>query len=931
MAGAVQRWYRYIRARIVQAAGPVDGRPHRIGGPTSGRTGVQRRTGERRRRDAARTEGLAFFHAVFDGTNDAILIVDPSNGSVADANTSAMRMLGYDRAELRRLNIYDIHPEDPERIRQFARQVMKTGEQRWDGFTYRTKAGADVPVEMAASRIETGGRSLIVAVARDIAERKRAEDALRRSEERYRRLVEVMPDAIVVQCDGKIVFANPATVDLLGAETADQLIGKEAMNFVHPDNREAGRERVRQIVEQGKGASAIEFTLLRLDGTTVDAEIVSLPFSHQGRPAVQTVIRDITDRKRAEIALRQSDDLMRTMAEATPVPLFVTRMSDGEVLFANRWVGPALGLEPEDVAGRSMRNFYASPKDRAMLLDAIEADGYVQNHEMQIRRADGQVISTVHSVRKATYQGEDVLMGGFYDITELKKADEKRRRAEERLRDAIESIPDGLVLFDEGDRVVTWNSRFAELYPELEPLLPNRPTAEDMFRARHQAGAVGEFDVPADEYVAWRMEMRQKQGGTPAVHRHDDGRWFRTTERKTREGGIVAISTDITELKLAQTRLTEAIESISQGFAYFDSDNRLAFCNENYRNRWPAVRDRIVSGIAFSDLAGLLWDHGYVRGASLDKEAWLKERLRQQSESAVVDREISPGTWIRMNEHPIRDGGFVQIVTDITESVRAEAELRAARDQAEFASRTKTEFLANVSHELRTPLNAINGFSEIMADEMFGPMGDARYLDYAQDIYQSGTHLLALINDILDLSKIEAGKLELDEQDVDVSEAIHSCLRIVTERAKEGKVGVATEIDANLPGLLADPRAIKQIVINLLSNAIKFTPPGGKVTTRAGVAGDGRFVISVSDTGIGIAAEDIATTLAPFGQVDGSLSRKHEGTGLGLPLVKSLVELHGGTLEIVSQPGIGTNVHARFPAARILERTEGAKEPAGAA
>ena len=171
---------------------------------------------------------------------------------------------------------------------------------------------------------------------------------------------------------------------------------------------------------------------------------------------------------------------------------------------------------------------------------------------------------------------------------------------------------------------------------------------------------------------------------------------------------------------------------------------------------------------------------------------------------------------------------------------------------------------------------------------------------------------------------MEAGKLELDERDLDPAEAVLACLKIISERAHEGEVLLVNMLDRELPRLYADERALKQIVINLLSNAVKFTPPGGKVTVRAGIGGDGCFVLTVSDTGIGMKADEIVTALTPFSQVESSLVRKHDGTGLGLPLVSSLVELHGGRLEIVSEPGVGTNVHARFPAARIVQN-----DPAG--
>ena len=255
-------------------------------------------------------------------------------------------------------------------------------------------------------------------------------------------------------------------------------------------------------------------------------------------------------------------------------------------------------------------------------------------------------------------------------------------------------------------------------------------------------------------------------------------------------------------------------------------------------------------------------------------------------------------------------------------------DISIARDEAEAANRAKSEFLTLMSHELRTPLNAIIGFSEIIKGEMFGPVGTARYRDYAKDIHDSGQHLLALINDILDLSKIEAGQLELDEEDVDVAEVIHSCLRLVRERAKNGGVGLATEIPEELPALHFDERKLKQILINLLSNAVKFTPAGGEVTIKAWFRAGSGYVFQIIDTGIGIAIEDIPKALTSFGQIDSKLARKYEGTGLGLPLTKSLIELSNGSMDLQSEVGAGTTVTVRFPPERaILAHESSAPEP----
>ncbi|WP_119462797.1 CHASE2 domain-containing protein [Rhodospirillaceae bacterium SYSU D60014] len=253
-------------------------------------------------------------------------------------------------------------------------------------------------------------------------------------------------------------------------------------------------------------------------------------------------------------------------------------------------------------------------------------------------------------------------------------------------------------------------------------------------------------------------------------------------------------------------------------------------------------------------------------------------------------------------------------------------DLRKAKEQAELANKAKTEFLANMSHELRTPLNAVLGFAEIMKGELLGPIGTPAYLGYLEDIHDSAGHLLQIINDILDLAKIEAGKLDLQDEDIALSAAIDRAVTLVKERAAEGRVTIVADAPDHLPLLRADPRLFKQILSNLLSNAIKFTEPGGQVTIRAALATDGGLDISIIDTGIGIAEADLARVLKPFEQASTGLDRRYEGTGLGLPLVKFLVEAHGGAFALHSQVSVGTTATASFPPLRT-KVVHDAREP----
>ncbi len=262
--------------------------------------------------------------------------------------------------------------------------------------------------------------------------------------------------------------------------------------------------------------------------------------------------------------------------------------------------------------------------------------------------------------------------------------------------------------------------------------------------------------------------------------------------------------------------------------------------------------------------------------------------------------------------------GYRGTATDVTELRKREVGLRVAKEMAEMASRAKTEFLANMSHELRTPLNAIIGFAEVMHMELLGAIGNQQYRGYIGDIHDSARHLLGLINDILDVAKIEAGRVELSESTIQVKAIFDAVARLIRERSVRAEVRLEMAVAPDLPPLLADERKLKQILINLLSNAVKFTPAGGAIRMAAAPdPASGDLVITVADTGIGIAPADIARVMEPFGQVDNPINRKYRGTGLGLPLTKGLVELHGGSFQLESTPGVGTTVTIRLPARRL--------------
>jgi PAS domain S-box-containing protein len=363
--------------------------------------------------------------------------------------------------------------------------------------------------------------------------------------------------------------------------------------------------------------------------------------------------------------------------------------------------------------------------------------------------------------------------------------------------------------------------------------------------------------------------------------------------------------------------LASALSSITIGVALCDAttpEATILYVNPTF-GRITGYETQEVIGQPLRFLQG--------RATPADQLEKLERALIQRRAANLLlrsQRKDGKPFWNDMHVNPIlEDGGhvahFVAFITDASPRIRAEENLREAKHQAEIANRAKSDFLANVSHELRTPLNAIIGFSEIMQMQMFGAIGHKQYAAYADDIHSSGKHLLSIINDILDLSKIEAGRYQLHVDVVDVEETFEDCARLVRERAENAGLQIARQIDPTTPRLLADKRAVKQILINLLSNAIKFTPQGGEVMMAARPAGaPGWVALSVADTGIGIPPEQIDNALSAFGQVDNPFTRSQEGTGLGLPIVKSLVELHGGQFAIESAVGKGTKVTMVLPA-----------------
>lgn len=479
-----------------------------------------------------------------------------------------------------------------------------------------------------------------------------------------------------------------------------------------------------------------------------------------------------------------------------------------------------------------------------------------------------------------------------------------------RLQGVVDSISDGFVVWDKESRLLLHNRQatrrdwphvstgilFDQYVMDIFPLLDERTTGGDI-----------------EKWVA-----KRRQWFAEANHSHEilakDGTWVLLTERRTPDGGTVTTYTDITDAKnnesalaINERRLTHAQKLARLGIFEWDAASSSMF--------WSDIMYDIVGLPTDSpplDFAQYLL---LVQPESRDLVRSTFRRLLSSGGQYNQEYEIiRPDGQIRAVRAEAEavlgdDGSVIRIlgsVHDQTSAKRVETALRQAKETAVAASNAKSEFLANISHELRTPLNAVIGFSEVMLQEVFGPIGNERYRDYAGDIRQSGVHLLGVINDLLDYSKLEAGRIELHIEDISPAAIMDKCLRMMCQRAEAENLALLCDTgDAEDAVVEGDDRKITQVILNLVSNAIKFTPAGGVIRIAICRAGDG-VDISVSDSGIGMSANDIDLALAPFGQIDSSLNREYTGTGLGLPLSKSLTELHGGTMTIDSAPGKGT-------------------------
>jgi PAS domain S-box-containing protein len=475
-------------------------------------------------------------------------------------------------------------------------------------------------------------------------------------------------------------------------------------------------------------------------------------------------------------------------------------------------------------------------------------------------------------------------------------------------------LSDGLVgsqapvFFQEPGGTMIWAN---DGYYTLATALANSPTAQVLLHPGYDDGGA----------ASWNASERAVVNGRPVTVRASYAKLNYGPRHKPALAGLVQVAPDegdhLRDLALARERVNDILRLVSDWVWEADAEGYITFASDRVQ-RTTGFHPQELIGSPLTRLA-----YGSQAAEALMARLMTLAPFRDFTVQARA-KDNAERTLL-LSAVPIfaPDGGqhigFRGTASDITGLTEREQSILAAKEAAEQANRAKAQFLSNMSHELRTPLNAIIGFSDMMTSAVHGPMGAAPYSQYAADINFSAKNLLAIINDILDVAKIEAGRLSLVEEETSVEQLCSIALRLVQERAEQRTVSLRTEVASGLPNVVIDQRAMRQVLLNLLSNAVKFTKPGGEVTLRAQLAMDGDLMLQVCDTGIGMKEDDLVRVLQPFVQGEAEFGRKFEGTGLGLSLSKQLIELHSGRLGIVSKPDFGTTVTVYLPARRLVK------------
>ncbi|RVT92287.1 PAS domain-containing protein [Rhodovarius crocodyli] len=794
--------------------------------------------------------------------------------------------------------------------------------QPWRGpERYRRTRPNGRTIEITTDPLPSGG---FVRTYSDITDIVAAQDELSLQADRMRVMLDGMRHGLALFDNaGRVVAANRLAAEMCGLGTDQfvpgvtlrELFALQVQTGEFPDS-EATRQMI-QRVDTDWHLVVGRYVRRRPNGRII--EVVNDPLPDGGVLRTYTDITEITE---AETRLNDQARLMNTMLEGLPQSVVLTD-ANGIVLAVNRNANRIARMSEDELRPgvsiidvlrtQAEREGYASEEERQAFLGFSLPTALQPGHYVR-RRVCGQVVD----VLVQQLEGGNLLRV-VTDITDLQNAQEQARARANLLQAMLENIRHGLVLYGPDRRVLAANRLAAELTGVADLHTTPGRSIEEVLSLQLAAGAFGPPEIGRAQHD-WQLALDRTMS-----HAHQrvspDGRLLEITSDPTADGGFVVSMTDSSRLARAESEakrraevLGAMLENIGHGVCLFDGENRLLAANDVLRDMLLLDEALLRPGTHFRDyVMGLLANGSYGVGAEAVEAAqeYLAMDRRQPSRR---QRQTPLGQILDVVSQPIPSGGFVLTYTDVTEDRSVRAELERARDAAEQANASKSRFLATMSHELRTPLTAVIGFAEALQRDPDAP----RREEYVASIHEAGKHLLSLINDILDLAKAEQGSLPVQEGRVDLRALLQGVGGVMRGEAEQAGLQLSLRLPAQMPALRGDDRRLRQVLLNLLANAVKFTPSGGRVVLGAEPVADGGWAIIVADSGIGMHDADIPRAFQPFQQLDDSLARRFEGTGLGLPLARMLTEAQGGTLTLHSRRGEGTTALIRFPADRVI-------------
>jgi signal transduction histidine kinase len=827
-------------------------------------------------------------------------IMTGSNVTVGDEMVTVLRA---------RAQAGEYGPGDPE---EKVRQILD-GMHQPNAFLRRRPDGRIVAFRPEPLR--DGGQVVVVT---DVTALHEAQAEATARAETLRTMLDGMRHGIALfDDDGRVVTANrlaaamcgvPAEVFVPGASLADLRRAQIAAGEFGDAAQTAAFITAR--LPEPEHAPA-RYTRTRPDGSVI--EIRTDPVVGGG--FVRTY-SDITELRRAETQLTTMLEGMRH-----GVALF---RPDGTLVAVNSLTRKLTGLpDPVYAPGTQIAGILTdvaraehidTPAERETFLEHAGARGLKAGRYIR-RTTAGRVLEVV----------TDQLADGSFvrtisDVTALHEAEARAKARAGMLQTMLDSIRHGLVMYDRDKRLIAANRLASQLTGVADLHRRNDLRMADVLAVQKAAGSFGHGDA-ADAVERWFLELDRSK--PHAFQRHaPDGRVLEIVSDPTQGGGFVVTISDVSKLLAAEDEarrraevLGVMLENIRHGICMFDAEGRVVAANRLYREMLDLPAELVQPGRRHVEIVSEMLAQGEFGQGEAAAAAAAERLSADPRQPARYVRSRPNGLTLEVVRDPIPDGGFVLTYTDITESRLVRNELEQARDAAETANAAKSRFLATMSHELRTPLTAVIGFAEALQTH---PDAPAR-ADYLQSIRDAGKHLLSLINDILDVARAEQGSIAVQEEAVAVAELMEGVARVMRVTADSNEVTLLVDLPTALPAVRADALRLRQVLLNLVSNAVKFTPAGGHVRLWAAREPSGALLLRVTDTGMGMAAEDIPRAFQPFNQLDGGLTRRFAGSGLGLHLSRTLAEAQGAELSLTSALGQGTTATIRIPPDRLFQ------------